>query len=69
MNQYSHELIDSLDLLKTLSRDGLKVVPTQPTDWMLQAGVQASGLSKDVISRLYSVMINTADESTPTYLN
>ena len=62
MGQFSESFSSSLELLATLSAQGLVIVPSEPTPEMLQAGMQASGLPSEKVKHLYQVMITHADE-------
>lgn len=62
MGQFSESLSSSLELLATLSAQGLVIVPSEPTQEMLEAGMRASTLSSEEIKHLYQVLITHADE-------
>ena len=62
MDQYSKTLSSSLELIATLSAHGLVIVPSEPTQEMLDAAQQISSLSLSELKHLYKVMITHADE-------
>ena len=46
-----------------------QIVPAHPTPVMIQAGVQLTGLSEDMVRKLYLVMLSLSDEDIPEQKN
>ncbi len=65
----SQNLIDSLNVLDLLQEEGLKIVPLVPSPLMIQAGMQVSGLSEDVVKKIYLTMLRFSDEDIPEQKN
>ncbi len=65
----SEDLLESLNVLDLLQEEGLKIVPAHPTPVMIQAGVQLTGLSEDMVRKLYLAMLSFSDEDIPEQKN
>lgn len=65
----SEDLLESLNVLDLLQEEGLKIVPTYPTALMIQTGAQMTGLSEDMVQKMYLAMLSISDEDVPDQKN
>ena len=67
--QLSNHLEESLEMLQALNEEGLMIVPSVPTDAMINAAKRLCDLSDADIRRIYFAMTSFADEGTPVSTN
>ena len=67
--QLSNHLEESLEMLQALSEEGLMIVPSVPTDAMIDAAKKLSNLSDSDIRRIYFAMTSFADDGIPVSTN
>ncbi len=65
----SEDLLESLNVLDLLQEEGLKIVPAYPTALMIQTGAQMTGLSEDMVQKMYLAMLSISDEDVPDQKN
>lgn len=57
------DLLESLRFLEQLRDAGLMVVPTAPTQAMLQAGAEAGGIDVNMAARVFHAMLTAEDDA------
>ena len=67
--QLSNHLEESLEMLQALNEEGLMIVPSVPTDAMINAAKRLCDLSDADIRRIYFAMTSFADEGIPMTTN
>ena len=67
--QLSNHLEESLEMLRTLTEEGLMIVPSVPTDSMIAAAKRLCNLSESDIRRIYFAMTTFADDEIPVATN
>ena len=67
--QLSNHLEESLEMLQALNEEGLMIVPSVPTETMINAAKKLTNLSDSDIRRIYFAMTSFADEGTPVSTN
>ena len=67
--QLSNHLEESLEMLQALNEEGLMIVPTVPTESMINAAKRLCNLSDADIRRVYFAMTTFADDEIPMSTN
>ena len=67
--QLSNHLEESLEMLQALNEEGLMIVPSVPTESMINAAKKLTNLSDSDIRRIYFAMTSFADEGIPVSTN
>ena len=67
--QLSNHLEESLEMLQALNEEGLMIVPTVPTEAMINAAKRLCNLSDSDIRRIYFAMTTFADDEIPVSTN
>lgn len=59
---FSDAFKHAMNILDDLNKSGYAVVPAKPTKAMIAAGVDCSGISEDVVEKIYRAMIHAASK-------
>lgn len=67
--QLSNHLEESLEMLQALNEEGLMIVPSVPTEAMVNAAKSFCNLSEADIRKIYFAMTSFADDEIPMSTN